>query len=198
MKQTITVLLIVLAAFTFNGCGAIAALVVNTNTDKMLDYNTSAKNQSVLKAYSKEGYRINIGHFTDASESEKTVKCRLMTSVEPPKNETYVAYIEHAFQKELTSSKLYKSNAKVTIVATINEINGISTYGNAYWSFDITLKSSNGESYRVMSKFEYNSSISAAYACADMHKTFPLALQKLIHDAITDPKFRTLLQKSKK
>ncbi|GEM_PF-3399148 len=195
IKRNIWLLLVLMATLVLNGCGAIAAMVVNPSTDKMLDYNVSVENQSLLQTYSSKKYRINIGKFTDASESNKTVKCRLMTSVHPPKDESYAKYIEHAFQKEFTDAKLYNPRSNVTISATINEIHGGTVYGDAYWSFDLTLASSNGVSYRFKSTYEYESSISAAYACSDMYKTFPLALQKLIHDAVTQPKFARLLQK---
>ncbi len=195
IKRNIWILFILMSALVLNGCGAIAAAVINPNTDEMLDYNVTATNQSVLQTYAGKRYSMNIGKFTDASEHNKTVKCRLMTSVTPPKDETYAKYIEHAFQKEFTKARLYNPRSPIIINTTIHKIDGGSVYGNAYWAFDITLTSSNGVSYRFKSRYEYESSMSAAYACSDMYKTFPLALQKLIHDGITDPKFVRLLQK---
>jgi len=197
MKTIITLTAIFLFAFSMNGCGAIAALVVNKGNDKMLDYNISKENQALLTNLAKDGYRVRFGEFTDASESNETIKCRLMTSVHPPKHETYVQYIQHAFEKEFTASGLYDERAKTVITATINEIEESSVYGDAYWSFEVTLRSSNGKKYTVKSEYEYDSSITAAYACEEMHKTFPLALQKLIHDAIKNDQFIKLLQVAK-
>ncbi len=198
IKRNIFLVLALVGALVLNGCGAVAALIVNPSTDKMLDYNTSVENQLLLQHYRAKGYKVNIGNFTDLSKSNKMVKCRLMTSVVPAKDETYAKYIEHAFQKEFTDAKLYNTHSDVIISATINEIDGGTLYGNAYWSFDITLSSSNGTNYRVKSTYEYVSSISAAYACHDMYKTFPIALQKWIHDALKHPKFEKLLKKRKK
>ncbi len=198
IKRNILIVLILFGTLVLNGCGAVAALIVNPSTDKMLDYNTSADNQSLLRDYRAKGYKVNIGNFTDVSGSNETIKCRLITSVTLPKNETYAKYIEHAFQKEFTDAKLYDPHSDVTISATIHEIDGGTVYGNAYWSSDITLTSSNGTSYRFKSTYEYESSISAAYACSDMYKNFPLALKKWIHDALNHPKFEKLLEKRKK
>ena len=200
MKRTMTFLLIAMTSgIMMNGCGGIAAMVVNPNGDEhMVDYNTSKTNQAILKKISEKGYRINLGDFKDQSESEKTITCRLATSVHPPKDESYILYIQHAFEKEFEHAKLYEKKSTVTITAELNELYGSTTYGDAYWSFDITLVSSNGEKLRVRSRYDYESSITAAYACKEMHKTFPLALQKLIHDTISDKRFELLLQKRKK
>ncbi|MCF6244962.1 MAG: hypothetical protein L3J43_07980 [Sulfurovum sp.] len=197
-KRKIFITLIIMSVFVLNGCGVIATLIVNPSADKMLDYNTSVENQLLLQNYSAKGYKVDMETFIDVSECNKTVKCRLMTSVTPPRNETYAAYIEHAFQKEFKLAKLYKPRSDISLSATIHKIEGGSVYGNAYWSFDMTLASSNGIHYRFQSVYKYESSISAAYACSDMYKTFPLALKKLIHDAVKHPKFETLLAKIKK
>ena len=118
-----------------------------------------------------------------------------MTSVQPPKGQKYKEYIQHAFETEFKAAKLYQTNSKASIGATIHELSGVSMYGNAYWAFELTFSSSNGNSYKVKSKYTYDSSFRASGACKDMYKTFPLALQKLIHDTIKNPKFKTLLYK---
>lgn len=197
-KRKILIALIMLGALVLNGCGAVAALIVNPSTDKMLDYNTSIDNQLLLQDYSAKGYKVNMKKFIDVSESNKTIKCRLMTSVAPPKNETYATYMEHAFQKEFKQSNLYDPRSDIDLSATIHKIEGGTVYGNAYWTFDMTLVSSNGRKYRFQSIYKYESSISAAYACSDMHKTFPLAVRKLIYDAVNQANFLSLLEKRKK
>jgi hypothetical protein len=197
MKLIILVFLTLMALLSLNGCGGAAVMVVNTDTEKMHDYNLSASNQTTLRGLSQRGYRVNLGDFKYVNKDEEnaTVKCRLMTSVTPSKNETYTKYIEHAFQKEFKRAKLYDPRTGITIRADINKLEGGSVYGDAYWLFDITFISSNGERYHLLSKYTYESSITATYACKEMHKTFPLALQKLIHDTVKSPKFMKLLQK---
>ena len=170
-------------------------MVVNPNDTQMHDYILSIKNQKILKPLSQKGYRLDLGAFTDLSESEKTITCRLATSVHPPKNARYIDYIRHAFETEFKKSKLYDAKAKTTITATLNNLYGSTTYGDAYWSFDITLHSSNGQSLHIVSKYDYESSITAAYACEEMHKTFPIALQKCINDTVKNPDFKRLLYK---
>ncbi len=197
MKYFKNILLTITLAFVFNGCGVMATLVMTPNTDKMNDYNVSSTNQALLKPLSKHAYKVNVGEFIDTTDTNNTLKCRIMNAVTPPKDKTYASYMQEAFIKELSASNLYSRKSDISIYAKIHEIYGSTTYGDAYWSFDITLISSNQESYHLISKYEYPSSLSAAYACTEMCETFPLALQKLIHDAIKDPKFKKLLQKSK-
>ena len=177
-----------------NGCGGVAALVVNPNTTQMRDYNISNKNQAILKPLSEKGYRLNFGDFRDLSDTKKTITCRLATSVHPPKDERYIDYIKDAFSKEFKKAGIYDKKANTIISVTLNDLYGSSTYGDAYWSFDITLDASNGKRLHIVSRYDYESSITAAYACKEMHQTFPLALQKLIHDTITDKQFPLLLQ----
>jgi predicted Zn-dependent protease len=197
MKSAISVFFVFMTLLLLNGCGGMAVMVVNTNTDKMHDYNSSTSNQAILRNLSKKGYRVNVGDFVYADKDEKTAKitCRLMTSVAPPKNESYAKYIKHAFQREFRSAKLYDPHAAITIRTNINKLEGGTVYGDAYWLFDITFISSNGKSYHLISKYIYSSSITATYACKEMHKTFPFALQKLIHDAVKNPGFIKLLYK---
>lgn len=196
MKKNISAfLLITLFVFLLNGCGigAIGSMVVNRGNHTMPAYTVSKKNQTMLEKIATEGYVVKLGEFKNTNEENQTIKCRMMTSVKPPKDKNYKEYIRHAFETEFKPSKLLQTHSKVSISATIKEINGRSMYGDAYWSFKITLISSNGNSYDVESKYTYDSSFRASSACKDMHKTFPLALQKLIHDAIANPKFKTLL-----
>jgi hypothetical protein len=197
MKQILTALLTVMMLSLLNGCGAIAALVVNPHSnEKMPDYNLTVQNQIILKKFVKEGYRVNLGDFKDHSESEQTITCRLMTSVHPPKDESYILYLKHAFEKEFNGASFYSKRSDTTLSVTLEELYGSSTYGDAYWSFKMRLKSTNGESLHVRSQYNYESSITAAYACEEMYRTFPLAVQKLIYDTITDKDFVKLLKKS--
>jgi hypothetical protein len=195
MKSILLTLLFVGSAFVLSGCGA-AALVVNPHSETMHDYNLSSENQILLNAFADKGYRVKLGEFTDLSESNKTITCRLMSDVHPPKDESYRSYIAHAFEKEFKTSKLYDAHAPVTIDTKIEHIEGSSVYGDAYWKFDITLTSSNGAREHIVSTYTYESSISAYYACHEMYRTFPLAVQKLIGDVLKDPGFATLLQPS--
>jgi len=194
MKYLIHLGILLTSVPILNGCGGIAAMVVNPNSTQMHNYSVSNANQTILKALSQKGYRVNFGTFADLSESEKTITCRLATSVHPPKDERYIDYIKHAFETEFKKAGLFDRNAKTTITATLDDLYGSTTYGDAYWSFEITLHASNGNRLHVVSRYDYESSITAAYACEEMHKTFPLALQKLIHDTLTNEHFHTLIE----
>ena len=85
---------------------------------------------------------------------------------------------------------------KTTIIISVNldDIYGSTILGNAYWEFKVTVKSSNGNSYRVDSRYDYESSYFAGSACSEMQRSFVPAVQKLIGDIIQNPKFVTLIE----
>ncbi len=177
----------------FHGITALVAVVALSGcANKVHDYSVSTNNLLTLKTISKTANKVNIGKFTDSGRGERSVMCRLATPVGTPKDETFASYIQDALKKELVISDMYSDTAKETISANLNKIYGSTMLGNAYWLFDITVKSSNGLSYKVNSKYDYESSYLAASACSEMQRSFPLGVQKLIEDIIKNPKFSAL------
>ncbi len=121
--------------------------------------------------------------------------CRLSTPMETPNGESFADYIKNAFRKELIVSGMFSHDPKTIISANLNSVKSSTTLGDAYWEFDITVRSFNGKSFRVRSRYEYSSSFSADAACYKMRTTLPIAVRKLINDIIMDPRFVTLLKK---
>jgi hypothetical protein len=176
--------------FFIHGVVAIIAVIgLSGCANKVHDYAVSTENLMVLKSLASKANKVNVGEFTDSGKNEKAVMCRLATPIGTPKGETFASYIKNAFQKELLIADLYDPKAKNTISANVNDVYGSTVLGNAYWSFDVTVKSSNGKSYNVKSRYDYESSFSAMSACSEMQRSFPLAVQKLIGKIITHPKF---------
>jgi hypothetical protein len=60
-----------MALLSLNGCGGAAVMVVNTDTEKMHDYNLSASNQTTLRGFSQRGYRVNLGDFKYVNKDEE-------------------------------------------------------------------------------------------------------------------------------
>jgi len=176
--------------YLFHGIIALAAIIgLSGCANKVQAYAVSTENLLTLKGLATKANKVNVGEFTDSGKHERAVMCRLATPIGTPKGETFASYIQNAFKKELIISDMYDPNAKNTITANINDVYGSTVLGNAYWSFDVTVKSSNGKSYNVKSKYDYESSFSAMSACSEMQRSFPLAVQKLIGDIIRHPKF---------
>jgi hypothetical protein len=103
-----------------------------------------------------------LNNFTDSGKNESKVMCRLTTPVGTVSGETFASYIENAFKKELLTAGMYDSKSNVTISANLDDIYGSTTSGNTYWEFKITITSSNGTSYKVNSRYDYESSFSAS------------------------------------
>lgn len=180
-KKIISSSLVIGALLAMNGCA-----------NKVHDYSVSTENMISLKSVAQSTKSINIGNFTDSNKDERSVMCRLATPIGTPQDETFASYIQNALKKELLVSNMYNPSSSTIITANLNDIYGSTTLGNAYWSFDITMKSTNGTSYTVKSKYDYESSFSAYSACSEMQRSYTLAVQKLIGEIINNPKFITL------
>ncbi len=181
MKKIFHGVLVMVAVMALSGCA-----------NKVHDYSVSTNNLLALKSISKTANKVNLGEFTDSGRGERSTMCRLATPIGTPKGETFASYIQNALKKELIISDMFDENAKRVITANLDKTYGSTVIGNAYWEFLITLKSSNGSSYQVKSRYDYESSFSAMSACSEMQRSFPLAVQKLIGDIVKNPKFVTL------
>jgi hypothetical protein len=174
--------------------GAFLTIGFSGCANKVHDYSISSDNIMSLRETSKEKIKINVGEFTDSKNGETTLMCRLSTPIGTPKGETFASYIQKALKKELLIANVYDTNAKNTITANLDDIYGSTTLGNAYWEFKMTIKSSNGVSYNVASRYDYESSFSAISACSEMQRSFVSAVQKLNGEIINNKKFKSLFK----
>jgi hypothetical protein len=176
--------LALLGVVFFSGCA-----------NKVHEYSVSTNNVLKLQGLSKNNKDINLGEFTDSGRDEAKVMCRLATPIGTPSGETFASYIKNAFAKELLTAGMYNPSSDVTISMNIDSLYGSTTLGNAYWEFEVTLKSSNGKTMKVKSRYDYESSFSAMSACSEMQRSFVLAVQKLIGDIVNSPEFAELIKK---
>jgi outer membrane protein OmpA-like peptidoglycan-associated protein len=183
MRKLFLAITILLLALNFSGCA-----------NKVHTYAPSPDNMIALKNYSNSNEGVNIGEFSDSNRNESKVMCRLATPVGTQKGETFASYIQNAFMQELMISDMYNSDSNITISANLDDIYGSTMLANAYWEFKITVKSSNGNSYKVHTRYDYESSFAAYSACSEMQRSFVPAVQKLISDIINNANFKTLIQ----
>jgi len=162
--------------------------------NKIPAYAISTNNVVSLQGLSKDNGKVNLNDFTDSNRDESKVMCRMATPIGTASGETFASYIGNAFEKELLLAGMYDSKSNVVISANLDDIYGSTTLGNAYWEFTITVKSSNGASYQVKSRYDYESSFLGASACSEMQRSFVPAVQKLIGDIVKNPKFAELLK----
>jgi hypothetical protein len=182
MKK-ISILLPLALVFLVSGCA-----------NKVHTYSTSTENTLILQELAKYNKKIKLGKFDDSGKNETTVMCRLATPVGTAKGETFASYIEDSLIKELVIANLYDQNNKNILTANLDDIYGSTTVGNAYWQFNVTINSSDGDSYAVESTYDYESSYLATSACSEMQRSFVPAVQKLNKDIIQHPSFVELLK----
>ena len=182
MRKLFLAITILLLALHFSGCA-----------NKVHIYSPSTDNLITFKNFSKSHEGVNIGEFGDSGRNESKVMCRLSPPVGTQDGETFASYIRKAFMQELMVSDMYNGDSNMTISANLDDIYGSTMLGNAYWEFKITVKSSNGNSYQVHTRYDYESSYLAYSACPEMQRSFVPAVQKLIGDIINHADFKTLI-----
>lgn len=184
MKKVIIGSLGIALALLFSGCA-----------NKVYTYSPKTTNIMELKNMDTVS-KISTGTFTDSDRQEAKVMCRLATPIGTPNGETFASYIKDALDQELMLADKFDQKSSNVLTANLDDIYGSTTIGNAYWEFKVTVKSSNGISYKVISRYDYESSFSAMSACSEMQRSFVPAVQKLNTDIISNPKFASLFSNS--
>lgn len=166
--------------FVFINCGCVT-LSVNP-------YSASAQNVSLLRK--SENKKINVGKFEDILERKK-ISCRAVP-IQAPGGETFAEYIQKALISDLMMADVYDANGTVTLTATLDKLELISTSG-AYWDIEVTVKSSNGHSFKVTEIYKFESAFDADNACRNAVQAFAPAVQNLIFKIVNHSDFKQLL-----
>jgi len=180
MKLSISLISSIFAVLLLTGCGI-----------KTADYSVSAKNVQKLRSYT--NVKIGINSFTAETNNESTVLCRAAETIETPNDEAFEKYIENALKDELIMANIYDENATLKLSGHLKKVYASSMIGNAYWSFDMKITSSNGNSIDLESKNEYGSAFLAFTACNNMGSSFAPSVKNLINDILTHPNFNSLI-----
>jgi len=172
----------------------VGALLMTGCANKVPTYSNTPQNMRAVKAVSASATPVNIGKFTATNEGESKVMCRLATPVGTPDGMTFAKYIEDALSTELEMGNMIDPKSKITVTGNLDSIYGSTTLGNAYWDFKLKVISSNGKSFDIASRYDYESSFSAYSACSEMQRSYLPAVQELVNKIITNPQFKELLQ----
>jgi hypothetical protein len=183
MKKVMTLSLIVAATVLMSGCA-----------NKVPTYSNSPQNMRAVKSVAATAAPINIGNFTSTNEGESKVMCRLATPVGTPDGMTFAKYIEDALSTEMEMGNMIDPKSKITITGNLDSIYGSTVLGNAYWEFKVKVTSSNGKSFDVTSRYDYESSFTAYSACTEMQRSYLPAVQELVNKIVTNPQFTELLK----
>lgn len=154
-------------------------------------YTSSADNLAVLRKI--ESPAVALGAFkTSDSDIKDNVMCRAAGPVKTPDGETFADYIRKAIAAELTVAGKYDERSPVVITGTLTTIQFNSQIGE--WNLGLALKSSNGQQLTVDEKYSYGFSWLADTACTQTAQAAMGAIQDLIHKAVTDPAFPSLMR----
>lgn len=182
-KRSIIPVMIAVCTFLISGCA-----------NKVPTYSNTPENIRAVKKLVPSVAPINVGHFSATNEGEAKVMCRLSSPVGTPDGVTFAKYIEDALVTELEMGNLIDPKSSITVTGHLDELYGSTILGNAYWEFKVKVKSSNGKSFDVVSRYDYESSFTAIYACSEMQRSYLPAVQKLVNRILTHPNFSELLK----
>ena len=183
MKKVMTLSLAVAAAILISGCA-----------NKVPTYSNAPQNMRAVKTVAASASPVNIGKFTSSNEGESKVMCRLATPVGTPDGMTFAKYIEDALSTEMEMGNMIDPKSIITVTGNLDSIYGSTTLGNAYWEFKLKVTSSNGKSFDVVSRYDYESSFTAHSACSEMQRSYLPAVQELVNKIVVHPQFAELLK----
>lgn len=104
----------------------------------------------------------------------------------------YASYVDSALRTELANAGLLASQATTQLTATLQRME-FNSWNNS-WNMTLELISSNGNSLTTTSEYQgNNASLEDDAACHLAAQAMPAAVQKLLHDALTNSEFASLL-----
>lgn len=175
---------------------AVSSLALFTGcANKVPNYASSPQNiRAVKNIHAEEKATVNISAFKAKNEGESKVMCRLATPVGTPDGMTFAKYVEDALAVELEMGDMLDPKSAVVLSGSLENVYGSTVLGNAYWEHTLKLTSSNGKTLEKSSRYDYESSFTAYSACSEMQRSYLPAVQKLVNDVITDPRFKELIK----
>ena len=178
-------MIIGLAAIYISGC--------SFNTSK---YGASFENIETLKNYN--GVQVAVKPFTSVKHGQNSITCRGAGSVVTPRRESFESYVHNAFVSELKVAGIYKEQSEITLNGHFTKIDFNSNVGNGKWIFELTASSNKEKTLQISTKHEFSTNWVADKACQQVAQEFSPAVQFLIRDLITNPKFKELIGPVKK
>jgi len=170
---------LVLVALMSSGC--------SYNVSK---YGASIENVSSMKSMKS---KINVKNVTSNNPGQASISCRAAGPVGTADKVPFATYIKDALISELKLAGKYDANSDISINGHLEKIDFNSNIGTANWKFTLKAISSNKKSIVVNSVYEFEGSFVADKACQEVAQAFSPAVQKLIHDIISNPGFSALM-----
>lgn len=164
------------------------AFLTGCETTNAIPYKASSSNVATIQTNLEENKELAIGDVTMSSTT--SLMCRLNGDIIVYPGKTIPEYVKDAFLEELIMAQKYNAKAsKVSI--DLNDVS-FSSVTPANWSISATVSSTNGVSFPVEVKHQFDTSWSASGACENVANAFGPTTQSLIKEIINNPKFASL------
>lgn len=168
----------VLCAFTFAGC-----------TYTLQPHEPKLEHTGFLKG------KLVADHGNSVIEQKfkNSVGCSFDSSIATPNQESFKDYIENAFVKELDANGLFSENEYTNKFRIRSfDMKHDWHFGFGFWQFELTLLSSNGRQFDVISRYDFESHPESKKACVQLYDNFPPAVDKLMKDIFEHEDFEKL------
>jgi hypothetical protein len=166
----------------------VAAALTSGCAFKTSPYGASVKNVDTIRAAGVKP--VSVAKFQSYKPGLNTIMCRAAgpVSVEP----SFESYIEKALIDELKLAGSYNAGSLLVLSGKLEEIDFSSGITDGKWQFSLTLSNARNESFTTKSMMEFSGSFNANRACQEVAQAFGPAVQKLVGDVVSDPKFKQL------
>ena len=156
-------------------------------------YANYADNSVALRTYMNA--KVVVASVED--ESRFDPGCRLVGPIEASGKRTVPQFVIDSFNEELKFANMYSADqdaAKLKLTLVEASFSSLSGLTSGWWDFTIRLdNAANNRSLTANAKYEFQSGFNAAVACQNTAQALTPAVQRLIHQAVSDPGFRGLI-----
>ena len=151
-------------------------------------YGASVANVTKIKAANIKA--VSVAPFSSTKPGASTITCRAAgpVTVKP----SFENYIQNALIDEQKLSAAYDPESKIVISGKLESIDFSSGMTDGNWSISLTISNNKSQSYTTTSSYPFSGSFVADKACQEVAQAFSPAVQKLIQDVVSNPKFSTL------
>lgn len=184
MSRALRIAFVVAVGVTMAGCETTHSLPYKASTANVVTI------QQKIRAKNK---KVALDGIVMAPGVEESPMCRLAGPVKVAPGKSIPEYIRDALQEELFMAQVYEADASVWLKGVVEELS-FSSVAPANWTIKMKIHSSNGVSYRVDTKYHFNTSWSAASACRNVADAFGPAVQQLLKEVVSHADFPRLVE----
>lgn len=129
-----------------------------------------------------------------APPEKEDSNCRLMGPIKAADGMTITEFIASAFNDEFKFADIYDQNGiRLEGEVTKIEFSSIDGITNGHWMLGLTLRSSNGTQMSSNVNYKFKSGFDAITACNQTADALGAAVQDLVKETVTDPRFKLLV-----